>query len=42
LAIPTHSSRSVSWVKDAESMSRFMNYESQVNLAIQNARIMAV
>ena len=35
-------SGSVSWVKDAENMSRFMSYESKVNLAIQNSRIMAV
>jgi hypothetical protein len=35
-------SGSVSWVKDAESMSRFMEYETKVNLAIQNSRIMAV
>ena len=35
-------SGSVSWVNDAESMSRFMDYETKVNLAIQNSRIMAV
>jgi hypothetical protein len=35
-------SGSVSWVQDAESMSRFMDYETKVNLAIQDARIMAV
>lgn len=35
-------SGSVSWVKDAESMSRFMDYETKVNVAIQNSRIMAV
>ncbi|MUV14510.1 MEDS domain-containing protein [Noviluteimonas gilva] len=35
-------SGSVSWVKDPESMSRFMAYETRVNVAIQNARIMAV
>jgi len=35
-------SGSVSWVNDAESMTRFMDYETKVNLAIQNARIMAV
>ena len=35
-------SGSVSWVKDDENMSRFMHYESMVNLAIQNSRIMAV
>lgn len=35
-------SGSVSWVKDAESMTRFMDYETRVNMAIQNSRIMAV
>lgn len=35
-------SGSVSWVNDRESMSRFMDYETKVNLAIQNSRIMAV
>ena len=35
-------SGSVSWVNDADSMSRFMDYETKVNLAIQNSRIMAV
>lgn len=35
-------SGSVSWVNDEESMTRFMDYETKVNLAIQNARIMAV
>jgi hypothetical protein len=35
-------SGSVSWVNDAESMTRFMDYETKVNLAIQNSRIMAV
>lgn len=35
-------SGSVSWVADQESMLRFMEYETKVNLAIQNARIMAV
>src|SRR4029078_8103014 len=35
-------SGSVSWVKDGESMSRFMDYETKVNLAIQNSNIMAV
>jgi hypothetical protein len=35
-------SGSVSWVNDAESMSRFMDYETKVNLAIQNSHIMAV
>ena len=35
-------SGSVSWVDGEENMSRFMDYETKVNLAIQNARIMAV
>jgi hypothetical protein len=35
-------SGSVSWVNDSESMSRFMDYETKVNLAIQNSHIMAV
>jgi hypothetical protein len=35
-------SGSVSWVTNEESMSRFMDYETKVNLAIQNSRIMAV
>lgn len=35
-------SGSVSWVTDDESMSRFMAYETKVNLAIQDSRIMAV
>jgi len=35
-------SGSVSWVDNAESMSRFMDYETKVNVAIQNSRIMAV
>ena len=35
-------SGSVSWVNDAEGMAKFMDYESKVNLAIQNSRIMAV
>jgi hypothetical protein len=35
-------SGSVSWVNDAESMTRFMDYETKVNLAIQNSHIMAV
>lgn len=35
-------SGSVSWVNDTDSMSRFMDYETKVNLAIQNSRIMAV
>jgi hypothetical protein len=35
-------SGSVSWVNDAESMSQFMDYETKVNLAIQNSHIMAV
>jgi hypothetical protein len=35
-------SGSVSWVNDPEGMSKFMDYETKVNLAIQNSRIMAV
>lgn len=35
-------SGSVNWVTDAASMSTFMDYETKVNLAIQNSRIMAV
>ena len=35
-------SGSVAFVQDDESMSRFMRYETMVNVAIQNARIMAV
>ena len=35
-------SGSVSWVTDDEGMSRFVDYETKVNLAIQDARIMAV
>jgi hypothetical protein len=35
-------SGSVSWVTDDQGMARFMEYETKVNLAIQNARIMAV
>lgn len=35
-------SGSVSWIKDGENMSRFMDYETKVNCAIQNSRIMAV
>jgi hypothetical protein len=35
-------SGSVSWIDDEENMARFMDYETKVNLAIQNARIMAV
>jgi hypothetical protein len=35
-------SGSVSWIKDEENMSRFMDYETKVNCAIQNSRIMAV
>lgn len=35
-------SGNVSWVQDDESMTRFMSYETKVNLAIQDARIMAV
>lgn len=35
-------SGSVSWVEDVESFSRFMDYETKVNLAIQNSSMMAV
>lgn len=35
-------SGSVAWVNDAASMSRFMAYETRVNVAIQDAKIMAV
>ena len=35
-------SGSVSWVHGGENMSRFMDYETKVNLAIQGSRIMAV
>jgi hypothetical protein len=35
-------SGSVSWINNEESMSRFMDYETKVNCAIQNSRIMAV
>lgn len=35
-------SGSVSWVTNEESMARFMDYETKVNCAIQNSRIMAV
>jgi hypothetical protein len=35
-------SGTLSWVKDAETMSQCMDYEHKVNLAIQNDRIMAV
>lgn len=35
-------SGSVSWIRDEENMGRFMEYETKVNCAIQNARIMAV
>lgn len=35
-------SGSVAWVKDPKSMARFMEYETSVNLAIQNARMTAV
>jgi hypothetical protein len=35
-------SGNVSWVNNEESMSQFMDYESKVNCAIQDARIMAV
>jgi hypothetical protein len=32
----------VSWVDDGPSMVRFMDYETKVNLAIENSRMMAV
>ncbi len=35
-------SGSASWVDNEESMSRFMDYETKVNCAIQNYNIMAV
>ena len=35
-------SGSVAFVRDDDSMARFMSYETKVNVAIQNARIMAV
>jgi len=35
-------SGSVSWVNNEESMSRFMDYETKVNCAIQDSRMMAV
>ena len=35
-------SGSVSWIRDEKNMGRFMEYETQVNCAIQNSRIMAV
>jgi len=35
-------SGSVSWIDNEESMSRFMDYETKVNCAIQNSKIMAV
>jgi two-component system, sensor histidine kinase PdtaS len=35
-------SGSVSWINNEESMARFMDYETKVNCAIQNSRIMAV
>jgi two-component system, sensor histidine kinase PdtaS len=35
-------SGSVSWVNNEESMARFMDYETKVNCAIQDSRIMAV
>lgn len=35
-------SGNVSWIHDDESMSQFMDYETKVNLAIQNTRMMAV
>ncbi|MFZ0321801.1 MAG: MEDS domain-containing protein [Candidatus Sulfotelmatobacter sp.] len=35
-------SGAVSWIKNEESMSRFMDYETKVHCAIQGSRIMAV
>ncbi len=35
-------SGSVSWVNDDDAMCRFMDYESKVNCAIQDSRMMAV
>lgn len=35
-------SGSVSWIRDEENMRRFMDYETKVNCAIQDSRIMAV
>ncbi|MFZ0815219.1 MAG: MEDS domain-containing protein [Candidatus Sulfotelmatobacter sp.] len=35
-------SGAVSWINNEESMSRFMDYETKVNCAIQGSRIMAV
>jgi hypothetical protein len=35
-------SGAVSWINNEESMSRFMDYETQVNCAIQDSRMMAV
>jgi hypothetical protein len=35
-------SGSVSWINNEESMSRFMDYETKVNCAIQDSRMMAV
>ncbi|MES2606672.1 MAG: MEDS domain-containing protein [Pseudomonadota bacterium] len=35
-------SGSVSWINNAESMARFMDYETKVNYAIQHSRITAV
>jgi hypothetical protein len=35
-------SGSVSWIKDEANMGRFMEYETKVNCAIQQSRIMAV
>lgn len=35
-------SGSVSWINNEESMARFMDYETKVNGAIQDSRIMAV
>ena len=35
-------SASVSWVDNDDAMSRFMDYETKVNCAIQDSRMMAV
>lgn len=35
-------SGNVSWIKDEENMSRFMDYETEVHCAIQDSRMMAV
>jgi hypothetical protein len=35
-------SGSVSWINNEESVARFMDYETKVNCAIQDSRMMAV